>query len=220
MNTTYPDYTQLIDQLVEAFGTTPGQALHTELENLYQRHPAVTLAKAREATNAHTAGRIHSPWGFLQAELRRHDQAREQKPQAGREREDAIHRAERWIRNAGLHTTADEALAELFKPTEHTPPHAYLQQLEEETRGNPGRPTYDGLLRAAIRRTAQHGPQPVPQSAGTLNHWDEPDLRERILDLWRTLQPQAEATRQAAIDRGQAWQQVNTPPPAPDGVPL
>jgi hypothetical protein len=106
--TTYPDYPELIDQYTETYGTTPGAALYTELEQLY--------AKAREAADAHTAGRIHSPWGFLQAELRRHDQARHERPQdTDRDREQAIRLTETYIRNAALYIpTEDELTDEIF----------------------------------------------------------------------------------------------------------
>jgi hypothetical protein len=111
-----PDYHDLIDHLTEAFGTAPSNALTTELADLHARHPAVTRAKAREAADAHAAGRIHSPWGFLQAEMRRHDTAREARPQAAdRERDHEIGLAEAWIRNAGLFTpSTEELLDELF----------------------------------------------------------------------------------------------------------
>ena len=109
-----PGYHDLYDQLAEATGTTPGQALEQQLARLYERHPHAYAAQTRDVIAAWQAGRINSPWPFLRAAMERIDQHRPTTEHAGPERERDIRLAETWIRNAGLYAPLAEVEAELY----------------------------------------------------------------------------------------------------------
>lgn len=111
-----PSWADIVDQYTDVYNAAPTSHLILELGAIYQRHPAITLHRLRETGDAYIAGRIHSPWGFVLQELRRHDTQRQERPEdTGRDREKAILLVEIHTRNAGLNIpTEAEYLDDVF----------------------------------------------------------------------------------------------------------
>jgi hypothetical protein len=168
----------------------PGPRLEEQLVNAYQNHPALFTAEADRAAATYAAGKIHSPWPILAERLNERitneERYRHVTGSDATEREHAIRLAERWLITAGAHLP-DEAsvIAELFQPEEMTADLDLLEHIDRETADTPGRTYYGALLEAQIRRTREHGPQPIPGTAGRLARWDTPDLRHHVIELWR-----------------------------------
>jgi len=204
---------------VETFnGSTPGSQLEQELLEQFMHSPQTIIAAINKAAAAHKTGNIHSPWGIVRKELGRISQQPHVTVQDTRSTEKTVARAEAWIRHTGLHLTETEIISHLFAPVEHTATVEFLEQYEHDTRGNPARHLYEGFLLAAIRRTREHGPEPIPDTGGPLANQDTPAMRQRMLTIWQEHQPLATQLEAEAEQRAEDWKASRTttaPKPSP-----
>jgi hypothetical protein len=83
-------------------GDTPSPALEQELIEAFQQHPQAVTNAITKIGKAYAAGKIHSPWGALKAEIPKQISADIQVGD-GHERNRAIRNAEQWMLNAGMH---------------------------------------------------------------------------------------------------------------------
>lgn len=83
-------------------GDTPSATLEQDLLDAFSEHPQAVTNAITKIGKAYAAGKIHSPWGALKAEIPKQVE-RDTRVGDGRERQAAIANAEQWIRNAGLH---------------------------------------------------------------------------------------------------------------------
>lgn len=205
MTTTY-DWHTTYRNAVEAFaGNTPGAQLEQELLDTFQHSPQTVTQAISKAAHAYHAGRVTSPWGIVRSELHRISNQPHLEITDDRARNQAIAKAEAWIRHTGLHLDHDELITNLFTPAATTPDLAFLEQLERDTRDRPGRPLYNGLLQAAIRKTREQGPQPINDTAGPLTAYDNPVLRQRMTALWQEVRPHGLTLEQEAAERADTW---------------
>ena len=85
-------------------GDPPGAALEDTLIQAYTDHPEAVERSFEKITLAHAAGKIHSPWGALKAEVAKAvDAARNPTHDTGKSRSTALARAENWIKTTGIH---------------------------------------------------------------------------------------------------------------------
>jgi len=85
-------------------GDPPGAALEDTLIQAYSEHPDAVERSFEKITLAHAAGKIHSPWGALKAEVAKAvDAARNPTHDTGKSRSTALARAENWVRTTGIH---------------------------------------------------------------------------------------------------------------------
>lgn len=98
------------------FGEPPGPQLENEIINAFQKNPQAVIKAADEVANALHAGEIHSGWPILRKRTERITNPLRNvtvpRPDA---RAKAISRAEKWMKNAGMHfDTESEVEDELF----------------------------------------------------------------------------------------------------------
>jgi hypothetical protein len=111
-------------------GDTPSATLEQDLLEAFQQHPQAVTNAITKIGKAYAAGKIHSPWGALKAEIPKQI-ARDVQVGDGTERTSAIACAEQWMRNAGLHYDRwPEIKAELYErgPLQHWPKDQALEQ--------------------------------------------------------------------------------------------
>jgi hypothetical protein len=99
-------------------GDPPGAALEDQLIQAYTDHPEAVERSVEKIGLAHAAGKIHSPWGALKAEVAKATEAaRNPQHDKGSSRTKAVQRAEQRVRNELLHyDRLDEVQDELFGP--------------------------------------------------------------------------------------------------------
>lgn len=205
--TTY-SWNLIRDQAIQTWGTIPGGQLESDILEVFEQAPALVAATIHKTTDAYQAGRINNPWAILRLELQKAISS-ERNPTVTdeHERQDAIAKAEAWMKQAGLHyPTEDEALSHLFSVQVFTPPVEYLEHIEATTRDSPGRALYEGLLLANIARTREHGIQQVPtDETGILSRFDSPQLRERMAALYHDVRPLGIKTELEQQERLAEW---------------
>ena len=107
---------QLYDEAQKLFdGQTPGTQLEAQLAAFYEARPHAVQQALTKVADAYHAGKVHSPWPVLRAELERDAKRATITADETPERELQVHLAENFIRNAGwgLPTEA-ELVDELF----------------------------------------------------------------------------------------------------------
>ncbi len=82
-------------------GDTPSATLEQDLLDSFKDHPQAVTNAITKIGKAYAAGKIHSPWGALKAEIPKQID-RDIHVGDGAERSRAIANTEQWIRNAGL----------------------------------------------------------------------------------------------------------------------
>ncbi len=82
-------------------GDTPSTTLEQDLLDAFKDHPQAVTNAITKIGKAYEAGKIHSPWGALKAEIPKQINA-DIRVGDGHERTQAIANAEQWLRNAGL----------------------------------------------------------------------------------------------------------------------
>jgi len=116
---------------LQAFGgDTPSATLEQDLLDAFTQHPQAVTNAITKIGKAYAAGKIHSPWGALKAEIPKQVD-RDIHVGDGNERNRAIANAERWIHNAGLHYDRwPEIRDELYErgPLQHWPKDQALEQ--------------------------------------------------------------------------------------------
>jgi hypothetical protein len=111
---TFDWHTEYARALALYGGDTPSATLEQDLLEAFQQHPQAVTNAITKIGKAYEAGKIHSPWGALKAEIPKQIQ-RDTRVGDGRERQQAIANAEQWLRNAGLmYDRWAEAADELF----------------------------------------------------------------------------------------------------------
>jgi hypothetical protein len=189
---------------IRKLGETLGAQLEHDLIQAFKENPRhVTQIIEAVIAERDAGATFASPWAII-----RHRAQQDTEPVIATdktERERAIRLAEAWIRTAGLYLNDQaELLHELFGEQATTAPLETLQAIEEATRGNPGRPMYQQLLAAAIRKTKSEGPQPLPDSdPGRLHPYDTPALRARMVALWENERPRGEQAERDVITRAE-----------------
>jgi hypothetical protein len=189
---------------IRKLGETLGAQLEHDLIQAFKENPRhVTQIIEAVIAERDAGATFASPWAII-----RHRAQQDTEPVIATdktERERAIRLAEAWIRTAGLYLNDQaELLHELFGEQETTAPLETLQAIEEATRGNPGRPMYQQLLAAAIRKTKSEGPQPLPDSdPGRLHPYDTPALRARMVALWENERPRGQQAERDVITRAE-----------------
>lgn len=205
---------------IQAFhGETPGAELEQRVIDVFRRRPQLVIDAIAYVADQRKLGRVKkSCWGVLAAHIEHAEHTdRDVVATDESERAAAIAKAEHWIDRAGLHLpTEHELLDELFGDHPgHTPPLEFLEQLDREAHG-PGRALYGPLLAAAIRRTREHGTEPVPgPGEAPLRKFDTPELRQRMLDRWRARRPDGIQTDVDADTRARRWREQRAARPEP-----
>jgi len=107
---------ELYDQAVQAFnGEQPGEALEQELIEAFRVRPEAQRAAVARVAAQFAAGKVHSPWAVVRAEIRRDAARAGVVADSSPERELAIHLAELRVRNIGhVLPDAHELREELF----------------------------------------------------------------------------------------------------------
>jgi hypothetical protein len=107
---------ELFDEAQKLFdGQTPGAQLEAQLAAFYEARPHAMQQAISKVAAAYHAGKVHSPWPVLRAELERDAKRATISADETPERELQIHLAERFISNAGwLLPTEAELVDELF----------------------------------------------------------------------------------------------------------
>lgn len=183
------DWADTYDHACTVFHQAPRTADEQTVLEHFRNEPARVTAAIDEVAQALAAGQVRWGWSTLADRLNRHA-SRHLVVAPTQERGHAITAADHLIRNTGHQIpTEAELLTILFGDEQQTASLTDLQQLEQTTRDQPGRPLYDGLLRAAIGRTSNEGTRPVPTTPGLLAHHDTPELRQRLTQQWRARQP-------------------------------
>jgi hypothetical protein len=184
------DWTEIRTKAIRAYDETPGRELEAELIQAFEQNPRhIQTILETVAAELQAGASFRSPWAI--ARSRAQTTPEPIRADDKRERDQAIHNAENWVRHGGLILPLEELLRALFKTADMTPTLAQLEKIEQETRKRPGRPHYDRLLKAQLTMTRKHGPQPIPDSEGDLHAYDTPELRQRITVLWESLQDKA-----------------------------
>ena len=83
-------------------GDTPSATLEQDLLNAFSDHPQAVTNAITKIGKAYAAGKIHSPWGALKAEIPKQVSS-ETRVGDGAERQRAIANSEQWLRNTGIH---------------------------------------------------------------------------------------------------------------------
>ena len=111
---TFDWHTEYARALETFGGDTPSATLEQDLLDAYTTHPQAVHNAITKIGKAYAAGRIHSPWGALKAEIPKQIK-RDITVGEGTEQTRALANAEQWMRNAGLHydrwSEVQEALA-------------------------------------------------------------------------------------------------------------
>jgi hypothetical protein len=147
-------------------GDTPSATLEQDLLEAFTEHPQAVTNAITKIGKAYAAGKIHSPWGALKAEIPK-QVARDVKVGDGNERNAAIACAEQWMRNAGcMYDRWTEVEAELYDrgPLQHWPNDHQLRT-RMETLWHELRPLGQATEQAELDRahtwkTADRTPQP------------------------------------------------------------
>lgn len=208
--TTYDWHTTYRDAVETFAGSTPGAELEQELLDTFQHSPQTVTQAIAKAEHLHKQGKITSPWGIVRSELHRVSNQPHLHVVDSTNSERRIAEAEAWIRHTGLMLEQHEVIDHLFAPRLTTATVEQLKQIERATRQNVGRPLYEGLLFAAIRKTENEGPQPIANGGGPLTEHDTPALRQRITRLWTELQPTADQLRAEELERAEQWKHWNS----------
>ena len=194
---------------IRVFGDqAPSANLESDIIDVFTIHPAGVKTAIDYVANQWAQGKVTSPWGLLRSQCQRLiDTSQNTVATDERDRHKAIQAAETWIRNAGIHIDREQEIIDyLFGHAEFTPPIEFLEQLEQDTRGNPGRPMYGPLLEAAIVRTRAIGVEPLPDTQdGPLRHYRTIGLRNQMLELWHQERPKGELAEQQALERADKW---------------
>lgn len=191
------DWQRIRTNAIRKLGDTPGNKLEQDLIDAFQTNPRHIVQIIDAVIAERDAGATFvSAWAIIRHRAQQHPEPITATDQT--ERDNHIRLAETWIRTAGLYLNDEnELLHELFGEQATTPDLATLHQIEQTTRRNPGRPMYEPLLQAAITKTELEGPQPLPDSdPGRLHPYDTPQLRERMLNLYREHRPRGQAAEQ------------------------
>lgn len=98
---TFNWHTELARALALFGGDTPSATLEQDLLEAFKDHPQAVTNAITKIGKAYQAGKIHSPWGALKAEIPKQISA-DIHVGDGNERARAIANAEQWLRNAGL----------------------------------------------------------------------------------------------------------------------
>ncbi len=203
------EWVELREHAISLFGDqAPSPELEHDVVQVFAINPHGVQQAIDYVGGEWLKGKITSPWAILRIQVERLvDNSQNVVATDERSRAKAIEKAEAWIRNAGIHMDREhEIVAYLFGHAEYTPPLDYLEQLEVETRGRPGRQIYDGLLQASIERTREHGVQPIPGTQdGPLCHYKTTKLRDRMITLWRESRHLGEQVEAEAIERAEHW---------------
>lgn len=95
-------------------GDTPSATLEQDLLDAFKQHPQAVTNAITKIGKSYEAGKIHSPWGALKAEIPKQINA-DVRVGDGHERTRAIANAEQWLRNAGqMFDRWSEVYDELF----------------------------------------------------------------------------------------------------------
>ena len=203
------EWAELRTHAIRAFGNTaPGAELEEAIIHVFAINPAGVKNAIDYTANEWAKGKITSPWAILRTQCQRLiDTSTNVTATDERGREKAIAKAENWIRNAGYHMDRESEVVDyLFGVAEFTPELEYLEALELETRGRPGRQLYEGLLLASIERTRNEGVQQVPGTHdGPLKDYRTTKTRDRMINLWRELRHQGEQVEREALERADRW---------------
>lgn len=114
---TYDWHTEYARALSLFGGDTPSAHLEQEILDAFTTSPAAVANAITKIGKAYEAGKIHSPWGALKAEIPK-QLDHHVKADGRSERARQLARAEQWTRNAGLHyPTFEEALEDI--PAHH-----------------------------------------------------------------------------------------------------
>lgn len=204
--TTY-DWSTIRAKIIEITNDTPHPHQENDIIEVFQRHPAEIFNEANRLCALYQQGTVRSVWAVLHKISQEIDSRRSISIVASPDREEKIGDARRWVRRVGyLCPSENELYATLFGGPQMTAPLDFLLKHEQETRGRPGRPMYEPLLKAVIRRTRQNGPEEIPNSEGPLYLWrDDTQLVVEMVTLWRELHPRAEQLEREAIDRATHW---------------
>jgi len=156
------NWEHLRDKATAAFGEPLGAKLEQTLIDRFNEDPEHVTRTINRIIKAHQRKPFDSPWAVIRTDLDRQAQATvTTAPSTARQK--LIDQGKTFIRNAGhYHPTWQDCKAELFGTEGLTAPLEYLVQLEEQTRDNPGRAIYNGLLQAAIVRAKLFGREPIP----------------------------------------------------------
>lgn len=195
-------WADLKHQAIQAFnGELPNATTEQDIIDAFQLEPIAVLHALDQVTADFQQGKLRSGWAIWRKRCQATATIANIEVNTS-DRPRAIALAEAWIRNAGGYSdTEEEVIAHLFGPAELTAPLEQLEQIEAETRDAPGRHLYDSLLQSSITRTRAQGQQPTSDTLGQLAAYDDLDLRERMLTLWRTQRPRFIAAEAAAIER-------------------
>lgn len=98
------DWTTIRTDAIRRFQDEPSPKLETEILDVFRATPARVVTAINQIATDYANGKIRSPWGALRARLQRGGTAGDSIIATDlHDRETAIAKAERWIRNAGLH---------------------------------------------------------------------------------------------------------------------
>lgn len=98
---TFDWHTELARALNLFGGDTPSTTLEADLLAAFQQHPQAVTNAITKVGKGYEAGKIHSPWGALKAEIPKQINA-DIRVGDGNERSRGIANAEQWLKNAGL----------------------------------------------------------------------------------------------------------------------
>jgi hypothetical protein len=116
-------------------GDTPSATLEQDIFEAFQQHPQAVTNAITKIARGYEAGRIHSPWGALKAEIPKQVDA-DVRVGDGSERNRKIANAEQWIRTTGLmfdrwSEVEDELFGERGPLRPWHKDHALSQRLEQ-----------------------------------------------------------------------------------------
>lgn len=202
-------WADLKHQAIQAFnGELPNADTEQTIIDAFQLEPIAVLHALDQVTADFKAGKLRSGWAIWRKRCQATATIANIEVNTS-DRPRAIALAETWIKNAGGYSdTEEEVIAHLFGPAELTPPLAFLENLDTETKHAPGRHLYDSLLTASIVKTRDEGPQEIPASTGLLSAHDTPELRQRMVDLWTREHPKFVAAEAAGLERQYAQAQT------------
>jgi hypothetical protein len=112
---TYDWITIRTDAIHRFGGETPGAQVEAEIIRAFEHHPTRVLEAINQIGRAYTQGTVRSGWAVLRAQLARAQP--DATAEDTTERENAVRRAEQWIRTAGIHYDRHrEITRELYGP--------------------------------------------------------------------------------------------------------
>jgi len=198
MEPTEHRWSTIRDKAIEAFADTPSAQLEATLIEHFTEDPTRVERLINRIIKAHANKPFDSPWAVIRSNLEKPTADVTVKADVARQK--LIDQAKTFIRNAGhYHPTWNDCKAELFGTGGQTAPLEYLTELEEQTRDNPGRTIYNGLLQAAIVRAKLFGREPIPDdsSAQLYSLRNDTDAHAELEAEWlthrvRTLEAEAD----------------------------